>query len=88
MMYTDFNQYVRETYRKRAEYYDITANLYYLFGYREWAYRRQTIESLELRPGDTVIEIGCGTGINFPLYQKAIGPQGRIIGVDSPGRHA
>jgi len=29
-----------------------------------------------------VIEIACGTGLNFPLIEQAIGPEGRIIGVD------
>ena len=71
-----------KTYRKRAKNYDFTANLYYLFGYREWAYRRKAVEKLKLQPGDTVLEIACGTGLNFPLYQRYIGPSGHIIGVD------
>jgi demethylmenaquinone methyltransferase/2-methoxy-6-polyprenyl-1,4-benzoquinol methylase len=29
-----------------------------------------------------VVEIGCGTGLNFPLIQREIGADGRIIGVD------
>jgi demethylmenaquinone methyltransferase/2-methoxy-6-polyprenyl-1,4-benzoquinol methylase len=29
-----------------------------------------------------VIDIACGTGLNFPLIQRAIGPAGRIVGVD------
>jgi demethylmenaquinone methyltransferase/2-methoxy-6-polyprenyl-1,4-benzoquinol methylase len=37
---------------------------------------------LKLQPGDIVLELACGTGINFPLYQQYIGPGGRIIGVD------
>jgi ubiquinone/menaquinone biosynthesis C-methylase UbiE len=69
-------------YRKRAENYDFTANLYYLLGFREFAYRKKTIETLNLKTGDTVVEIGCGTGLNFSLLQKKIGPKGKIIGVD------
>jgi demethylmenaquinone methyltransferase/2-methoxy-6-polyprenyl-1,4-benzoquinol methylase len=76
------NQQIIETYRRRARRYDFTANLYYLVGYREWAYRRKAVEALQLQPGDTVVEIACGTGLNFSLYQKAIGPQGKIIGLD------
>ena len=71
-----------QLYRKRAKRYDLTANLYYLIGYREWAYRKKAVAALRLRRGDTVVEIGCGTGLNFPLLQETIGPQGRIIGVD------
>ena len=70
------------TYRKRAKHYDFTANLYYLIGFREWAYRKRAIGALNLRSGDTVVEIGCGTGLNFPLLQQAVGPTGTIIGVD------
>lgn len=70
------------TYRKRAARYDFTANLYYLFGYREWKYRRQAVEALDLQPGDKVLELGCGTGLNFSLFQRYIGSTGHITGVD------
>lgn len=73
---------VREVYRQRAAHYDITANLYYLIGFREWAYRRRAVDALELQRGDVVVELGCGTGLNFRLLQQHIGPKGRIIGVD------
>lgn len=73
---------IERLYRKRARYYDWTANLYYLIGFREWAYRKRTVQALRLRPGDTVVEIGCGTGLNFSLLQRAVGPNGKIIGVD------
>ncbi|MDA1098576.1 MAG: class I SAM-dependent methyltransferase [Proteobacteria bacterium] len=73
---------VRSVYRKRAALYDFTANLYYLLGFRLWDHRQQAVRALHLRPGDTVVEIGCGTGLNFGLMRDAIGPTGRIIGVD------
>jgi demethylmenaquinone methyltransferase/2-methoxy-6-polyprenyl-1,4-benzoquinol methylase len=81
-MENSLKDYIIQTYRKRAANYDFTANLYYLFGYREWAYRRIAVEALKLKPGDTVLELACGTGINFPLFQDYIGSTGRIIGVD------
>jgi ubiquinone/menaquinone biosynthesis C-methylase UbiE len=70
------------TYRNSAVRYDLTNKLYYLLGVRQAAFRRRAVEALWLRPGDTVVEIGCGTGLNFPLIEEAIGPAGRIIGVD------
>lgn len=73
---------IRATYRKRSAHYDFTANLYYLIGFREWTYRRYAVDALGLQPGDTVVEIGCGTGLNFGLLQDAVGTEGRIIGVD------
>jgi demethylmenaquinone methyltransferase/2-methoxy-6-polyprenyl-1,4-benzoquinol methylase len=75
-------QFVRKIYGRRARFYDFTANLYYLIGFREKAIRRRAVAALELTQGSTVVEIGCGTGLNFTLLQKAIGPSGHIIGVD------
>jgi len=73
---------VKDTYRKRAKNYDFTASLYYLMDFRINAYRRQAVKALQLQQGDTVVEIGCGTGLNFPIIQEQIGSNGRIIGVD------
>jgi ubiquinone/menaquinone biosynthesis C-methylase UbiE len=81
-MPTDLRERIVDLYRARARNYDLTANLYYLIGYREWAHRRKAIATLALRPGDAVVEIGCGTGLNFGLLQGAVGPTGKIIGVD------
>lgn len=71
-----------QLYRKRAKHYDLTANLYYLLGFREFAYRKRAVQNLNLHQGDAVVELGCGTGLNFPFIQAKIGPEGRIIGVD------
>ncbi|MGH9714771.1 MAG: class I SAM-dependent methyltransferase [Candidatus Acidiferrales bacterium] len=69
-------------YRKRAKNYDLTARLYYLLGFRLASYRQRAVTALMLRPGDSVVDIACGTGANFPLLQQVIGPKGKIIGVD------
>jgi SAM-dependent methyltransferase len=37
---------------------------------------------LELRPGDAVIDVECGTGLNFSLLEELIGPGGRLFGID------
>ena len=71
-----------ELYRKRSHWYDFTANLYYLIGFREWFYRKQAVAALNLQSGDSVVEIGCGTGLNFSLLEREVGSSGRIIGVD------
>lgn len=73
---------VREVYRRRARWYDLSANAYYLAGFREWAYRARAVGALQARPGDTIVELGCGTGLNFAALELVVGPQGRIIGVD------
>jgi len=37
---------------------------------------------LGLHRGDVVLDLGCGTGLNFPLLVEAVGPDGRVIGLD------
>lgn len=46
------------------------------------AWRAEAVKQLNLKRGDVVVDIGCGTGLNFALLQEAIGPEGKIIGVD------
>jgi len=54
----------------------------------EWALfmpsglRRRAVDQLKLRRGDRVLEVGCGTGRNFTYLREAVGPEGRIYGVD------
>ena len=44
--------------------------------------RRQAIEALNLRPGETVLDAGCGTGWCLPALADAIGPRGNAIGFE------
>jgi ubiquinone/menaquinone biosynthesis C-methylase UbiE len=71
-----------ETYRKKAKRYDLTSRLYPVPGYPHRAQRLRAVQALGLRAGDSVIDIACGTGLNFPLIEELIGPGGRITGVD------
>jgi ubiquinone/menaquinone biosynthesis C-methylase UbiE len=75
-------EYLIATYRKSAKHYDVTSRLYPVPGYPQKAQRLQTVRALGLHAGGTVVDVACGTGLNFPLLQKVIGPSGRIIGVD------
>jgi demethylmenaquinone methyltransferase/2-methoxy-6-polyprenyl-1,4-benzoquinol methylase len=75
-------EHLIETYRRKAKHFDKTSRLYPVPGYPQRAQRLRAVEALDLRPGDSVIDIACGTGTNFPLIEEAIGPAGRIVGVD------
>jgi demethylmenaquinone methyltransferase/2-methoxy-6-polyprenyl-1,4-benzoquinol methylase len=71
-----------EIYRKKAKHYEIVSRLYPVPGYPLWAQRRRAVQELRLRPGATVVDLACGTGQNFGLIEREIGPAGRIVGVD------
>lgn len=40
------------------------------------------IRELHLHPGDRVLDVACGTGLDFPLLAREVGRSGRIVGVD------
>ena len=40
------------------------------------------VASLELKPGETVLDLGSGAGIDAFLAARQVGPAGRVIGVD------
>jgi len=75
-------QHLANLYDRMAPGYDRYARLLPLIGFRQMPYRALAIKALCLKPGSTVVDIGCGTGLNFDRLQAAIGPSGRIIGVD------
>ena len=35
-----------------------------------------------LRPGEVVVDLGCGGGLDVLLAARKVGPQGRAIGID------
>lgn len=75
---------VRRLYDRIAPIYDLAAWPYNAVRARRLS--EQAIIELRLEPGDTVVDLGTGTGWNLPHLADAVGPQGRVIGVDiSPG---
>jgi ubiquinone/menaquinone biosynthesis C-methylase UbiE len=76
------HEHLIQTYRKKAKHYDVTSRLYPAPGYPQRGQRLRAVRALGLRAGDSVVDVACGTGLNFPLIEKVIGPGGRIVGVD------
>lgn len=45
-------------------------------------FRERSVAALDLGPGDSVLELGCGPGNSFQRLRSAVGPDGCVVGVD------
>lgn len=59
-------------YRRQARTYDR------MFGQISHRGRRSTVELMGCKPGETILEVGVGTGLSLPLYPKGV----NIHGID------
>ncbi|HSN31457.1 MAG TPA: class I SAM-dependent methyltransferase [Ideonella sp.] len=70
-----------EKYRRRAAGYDASAG-------PTWPIRLRCIDALALRGGETVLDVGCGTGLSFEPLVERVGRVGRLIAFEqSPHMH-
>lgn len=79
---TSWTDRVRTVYDRSAGSYDLALALFPVAGFRAGAYRRRAIAALGVQEGQTVVDLGCGTGHNLPLLARAVGEHGRVVGVD------
>jgi demethylmenaquinone methyltransferase/2-methoxy-6-polyprenyl-1,4-benzoquinol methylase len=62
-------------YREHANGYDESAR-------RTMWVRERTIDRLDLRPGDRVLDVACGTGLSLEALSRAVGSTGEVVGVE------
>ncbi|HYD06753.1 MAG TPA: methyltransferase domain-containing protein [Reyranella sp.] len=43
---------------------------------------RQLVQELAIRPGERVLDVGCGTGLLAEHIADIVGPEGSVLGVD------
>jgi ubiquinone/menaquinone biosynthesis C-methylase UbiE len=49
---------------------------------RERALRDTTVSLAQVKPGDCVLEVGCGTGTLTLAAKRQAGPTGKVFGID------
>lgn len=71
------------SHKEPTRWYDRIAWLYdpFILGSYNRA-RRATIRQSRLEPGQTVLDVACGTGENFRFILAELGPSGFLIGTD------
>ena len=78
-------KYSLETVQKVYSYWGKSL-FFYKWGVSFFGYYRcltkNAVQSLELKEGDTVLDLACGPGLIFHLLEQKIGPEGKLIGVD------
>jgi len=66
------------------KYYNAFSKVYDIFS-PKWYYhnaRNYAIQQLQLKPGQTVLNLPCGTGQNFEYFQNYLKGTGLVIGID------
>ena len=69
----------------RPERYTVSARAYDVISGERPVYRRGRVvgvAGLRLTPGGSVLDLGCGTGLNHPLLVDGVGPAGTVVGLD------
>ena len=73
-------QYVRELFDRLARHYDWANRVISLTRTGRW--RRLAADRSGFRPGDQVLDVGCGTGLFSRELARVVGPTGRVVGLD------
>lgn len=73
-------QAVRQMFAEIAPSYDVLNGL--MSGAQHHAWRAEAVRQIELRPGDQVLDLCCGTGDFMIPLRKAVGQEGTVIGAD------
>ncbi|MCB0017073.1 MAG: methyltransferase domain-containing protein [Anaerolineales bacterium] len=73
------------TENKALRWYNKLSWIHDWLSFGDWPYRKaraEAIAALNLQSGDVVIDLFCGTGVNFPLIMAAMSDEGQLIGID------
>lgn len=76
----DKRQVVRALFDEVAEHYDLVNSLVSFRMHQAW--RREAVQVIGLSPGESVLDVCCGTGDFCTVAREAVGDSGQVVGVD------
>ncbi len=65
----------RSAYGEHARFYDRDTAVFR-------HYRQSVVDALPLRPGQVVLDVGCGTGLCCGMLREKVGPRGSVVGIE------
>lgn len=74
------SQRVLNTFQAIAEQYDRMNAIISLGMHHAW--RRQALDCLDIQPGCSALDVGCGTGDLTLMLAERVGPGGQVVGLD------
>lgn len=75
-------EHYRDDCNRIAHVYDPLVRFISSFFGGEESLRRLTIDKMDLKPGQKVLDVCCGTGTLCAMIAEAIGGDGEVVGVD------
>jgi ubiquinone/menaquinone biosynthesis C-methylase UbiE len=63
-----------------ARYYDVLLSLLSIGRYSQ--FMKEVIEKMDIKPGQSILDLGSGTGKNDCFMSEKVGSQGKIVGLD------
>lgn len=71
---------VQKMFSAIAPSYDLNNRVHSMW--RDQAWRRAAVKMADLKPGDDVVDVACGTGDLSMAFADAVGGSGRVTGID------
>ena len=74
--------YYRDEFGRLASFYDFGVRNAFRWIGGEIGFRCGIVETADVRPGQHVLDVACGTGTLLALLAACTGPDGRAVGID------